>query len=1334
MRIERKELFDAFEEFANRASGVVIGSPGVGKTFLLSQFNSSNPKGKLYLPIDKLGAESENDLKNILEIDGSFVDYLKKFERDDNFPNILLIDAFDAARSDRARKFYLRLIKRVLQDLVESWKVVVSVRTYDAIKSQELQDLFPKRYDLVQSSKFVNNEAHCHHFYVPELSDKEREGAVNSIPNLHEIVKSASSEFNELLRIPFNLWLAEKILSVDVDKKEFSSVHSEIQLLDLFWRYRVFNDPTGDEKNLLLSKIARKMVHERNLSVRADTVFANGIPEVRGDLLKAEVIAYTPNEQRVVFKHNILFDYAVSILLIEDDLDEFVKFLNEDPSRPLFLRPSLVFFFTRTWFKKRELFWHIFWGILTDTQLSIRLFARLLPPTVLIKEANDIRDLVPLIKSLQGDPEVGRIALQRVLQSYRIFQPAEISIWLVFLKEASENLSHEFGWDLVVIAEQISQHTAGTAVEELCGSIARNVFKWVWSNRLGVAGDWYDNIGAVKAAPLVARTFGTNPAESKALLIGVLDLLNEPNFPITYFFRLAEYIDSIWNYDPEFVADFYLRIYTHHEDSEQKTRMGTPVVPMTSTRRQDFEMCRFILARKFPEFIKAKPISAVRLVLQIVGFLIVQEHVLKYRQREEEIEKQIELFSFRAGNAKFLEDYSYFWDAGPRDDFIELADHLFGFINEVVSSKEKQELLDPILDEFRDHAMCAFFWKRLLDSGTLHPEILAVYLFELFLAVPVLRSRDVTRELQKFIEEAFAYYSPVQRLAIETRILEVAEADPNGQWKNQMVARIPTDLLQLKENKKLKKEMEESQKTPPITPPINYQITSSEYTEEMWFEDEGIDISKDENHALLSATAPLNSFSSKWQNEIPEINDLREIFSKAEEAFNLAEEATHADDRVLETIWTRIGECARAMCRGIKDAQSEEFRFCKKVLLICSIHPSPLPNPEYDSKYSSAGWSPAPRTEAAQGLPWLAMRSADNEIIQAIWRLVEDPKPSVRFLVVSELFRLIESDSDEFWKLAQHVAENEQNQVVQEALFRILGFVALRDIGKTTAILESFFKKRWENLEGLQIWSTAIPLITGLAFAKENPWAINTLNAFLEHPVESVRPLHAAVFEALGFVTPEILTNVGNRPIGERAIKWISEAIDAVSKAILEILNINPEDRSDDLEHKLYAEYKVIDRVVLKLYFAAKINDPLGIQHEGGPITDEQRKQYFEVIKPLLERILDFARHPEHGFLFAPTAYHFMQLLNGVLKYEPKTVIHMAATVARSSAGSGFTIDSMAIGQMVKMVELVLADYRYEVRANDALEDLLTLLDTFAETGGSVDALRLVWRLDEIYR
>ena len=57
----------------------------------------------------------------------------------------------------------------------------------------------------------------------------------------------------------------------------------------------------------------------------------------------------------------------------------------------------------------------------------------------------------------------------------------------------------------------------------------------------------------------------------------------------------------------------------------------------------------------------------------------------------------------------------------------------------------------------------------------------------------------------------------------------------------------------------------------------------------------------------------------------------------------------------------------------------------------------------------------------------------------------------------------------------------------------------------------------------------------------------------------------------------------------------------------------------------------------------------------------------------------------------------------------------------------------VAIDQVAKLVEVILADHRDQMRDSESLQHLLDLLDIFAETGRS-EALRLVWQLDEVFR
>jgi hypothetical protein len=117
---------------------------------------------------------------------------------------------------------------------------------------------------------------------------------------------------------------------------------------------------------------------------------------------------------------------------------------------------------------------------------------------------------------------------------------------------------------------------------------------------------------------------------------------------------------------------------------------------------------------------------------------------------------------------------------------------------------------------------------------------------------------------------------------------------------------------------------------------------------------------------------------------------------------------------------------------------------------------------------------------------------------------------------------------------------------------------------------------------------------------------------------------------------------------------------------------------------------------------------------------------------PLLESIVEFANE-DHAWLLAPTAHHLMELLGGSVDYDPNRVLRLAARLAQGSVKGRYPFDSLAIKEVVELVERILADHRGEIRDAESFQNLLQLLDIFASAAWP-EALRLVWRLDEVYR
>lgn len=1352
MQITRRNLEEEFAAFAQRGSGVVIGAPGVGKTFLLKAFSetqSDNNSLCLYLPVDKLGVANDSELQAALNIQSDLVDYLRQQAEAASPTGILIVDGFDAARSEHAQRFFLNLIRRSVNKLQGYWTVIVSVRTYDAKKSQELQDIFPRNLSLPVPREYQIPDVHCRHFAIPKLSPEERDQAVQSIEALDNVYRNSSDGFKDLLLIPFNLWLVQKILAQEPDANELSTVDSDIQLLALFWKYRVASGTLVDERRVFLSRITRKMVDQRSLSIRTDEIYEIGGGEAWHSLMTAEVLVYGTSEQRITFGHNILFDYAVSVLLIEDDAGKLIQFLSEDPSRPLFLRPSLSFYFTRQWHESPDLFWEIFWLMLPNADLHIRLFARLLSPTVVVNELRTVEQLKPLTVALEDAHENAPEAVLRVFQANRMLRKAHVVAWTAFLLKISTHIHKEFAWEIAFATNYVLEQAKkvdATVFLQACGAIARNLLRWLWGERTKSPQPWLESLGSVWVVPLVAKSITTAPEESERLLRGVLDLLKEPDFQIDYFFRLANVIDEVWRDSPGFVSDFYRAVFGHQELSEAPTQIGGAIMPMTSTRRQDFGLSRYALIAKYSGFLDANSTIAARTAIECLNAFVIEQYLNRYQERPPvDIDGDAERFVFRGQLASYLSDGSYAWDQSHTDEPVKMANSLFAFIDKIAEDKTRSNVLNELLDELRDHAVVAFFWKRLLESGTRAPKVFAPLLFELCIAKPVLIGNETLQEVGTFIEASASLFTKGQLLEIEKTLMSLPEdvdeeqRDRLSHLRDRLIARIPVELLQTSAARDLISDMQKNQTVPENEPRFTTSFSFGQppdfFTEEMWFKRRGVDPKRPENQALLDLTTLLETFTSRWQNAIPSEDEVNLILDQAEKAYESLAGSTAADEDVVETTLTKIAECASSMSRGVKDPESRAFQFCRKVLLNCADHPSPAPNPEADANYSHAYWSPAPRIEAARGLTWLAIRRLDPELSEAIEQLVSDPKPSVRFLTVIDLYRLIDTSPEFFWHLGDRIADTEKNGVVAGALFRTLSYLAIRHEAETAGVLDRFFERVFRGDIDVSVISDALPTVVGLAVARRNVRALGTLETLLHDPIRWAQPLRGSAFNAVTFLTPQRFEDPEKTTQIENAIALLSRVIETTASGVALILKaVNDRGEwNDELQQQMRNVYGVIDEIVTRLYFAAKIEGSVSVEHNETPPTHEQRRLYYFGIKPLLEQIVSFALRKGNGVMFAPTAHYFMQLLNGVLRYDPKGILHLAAGVAESSEPTGYTLDSMATTEVVKLVEAVLADYRYDFRDGQPLLDLMGLLDIFAKTGDA-QALELVWRLDEIFR
>ncbi len=1347
MKIKREKLLKDLQDFAMQGNGVVIGGPGVGKTYLLKALYRSLESLEiptLILPIDQLGDGTDKTLREELSYEGDLIERLKSIPVSDK-KAILLFDAFDAARNEQTRKRFLRLIQRAIHELKDSWNVVVTVRTYDAMKSQELLDLFGNPDDIEDQSKDIL----CRHFTIPPFNKDEVLQVLKQIKCPQYIYNKNSKD---ILANPFNLWLLEKILRnlPDKDLTTLSQIRSEVQLFNLFWYRRIETADNEIDRLSVLEGIALEMVKQRSLSIKQSNVRKTLIQTAWDNLLSDEILAKVSSTgQRIAFSHNILFDYAISVLLIDDEPQHLEDFILDDVSRPLFLRPSLTYFFTRLWYYDDSTnFWRAFWHILQrDQSVPLRLVARLVPTSVIANEARELYQLTPLLEKLQNGEEIANEAITRLLQALQMLQIKLDPLWIDFFDKVSRYLHVNFAWEVANLTSDILDRAIqakNTTIVETCGQIGRRLLEWVWQERGTIESDWYNRFGGRWAVPLVAKTYHTNIEKSRGLLEKVLQLTKEENFSIKFLSWLPEHVDSIWDHDPEFVTSIYRTVFRHYELSDLKTNFGSSsVLPMTSTRRQDYRMCQYRLIKHFPNFLRAAPLAATQAVIRSLNFFIVIEHIARYLKEGVTLQDMVETFNFHGKPAYFLEDSSYIWDArNSSDEPIEMADALFEFIGELAMSADSR--LDLILDVFCDEVIAAFFWKRLLKTGSQFPKFFASRLFELCIADPIQRHSEAFYELGLFLEAAAPEFTREQLHQIEKHILEypIGTTDENQgaplkKERNRLLAQIPVDLLSTDKAKRIREEMERKNDIPKNRPLVSFSTSWEPVTEEKWLQTQGVDTTIPENQELQRFSKPLDDFSSEWRNEIPTPAAIRLILSQSQEVYAVLKSNTKADKEVTTLLWQNLTDCMAILGRIANKLESDSFTFCRQVLLEATKHEQPKPDPEHDAQFDHPGYSPFPRHEAARGLLRFAFHQPDPEILDAIERLVSDPVPSVRMVTAMELFMVYAKTPERFWHIMDNRAIHERNRVVQKFLYHTLTRVVAKkkeNEAKTTRVMEKLLEHTPPPTEGLEPSDSFIALLMWLRIDRQNSWALKTIeDIFFTDPIRFANPLSRAGSEVVrDYVHPKHLETDMGRERAKRAIRWLGQVIDIAADRVVELYSSVKEHETEEGVKKLHDTYKVIDEVITRLYFAVAYKRNQS-EKQTTEISRELRCEYYNTVKPLMEQVVAFSQRPESGMMFAPTAHYFMQLLTSFLSCNPKEVLHLAAGVVKSSKPFGYNLDAIAVMDVVEFVEIVLADHRDEVRDGEALEDLLNLLDMFAKTGWS-DALKLVWRLDEVFR
>jgi len=276
------------------------------------------------------------------------------------------------------------------------------------------------------------------------------------------------------------------------------------------------------------------------------------------------------------------------------------------------------------------------------------------------------------------------------------------------------------------------------------------------------------------------------------------------------------------------------------------------------------------------------------------------------------------------------------------------------------------------------------------------------------------------------------------------RLRNGEDRDPTPSWvehaQDRLLGALEESNLVLTTVRTLWHERKAAKPLPENRKPQGPQVTSHTYSDEELMARRGVNFKEPANEEMFRLREALRLFlnQDKQKAELAEIDRYLPVIEQCEHALEL-----HAKSHpsMAEELWGfLVSACETIAARVDRSKTDKRWEAIRRDLLKAADDSVPKADDDEDAKedrWPSWGW-PAPRLDAARGLPYLAYRlgHADEEITAALRRLCLDPSHPLRFNLAERLVALFEPAPDLMWELMDTVIENERK-------FSVLGSLLL---------------------------------------------------------------------------------------------------------------------------------------------------------------------------------------------------------------------------------------------------------------------------------------------------
>jgi hypothetical protein len=1327
---------------------LVVGEPGAGKTGALVALATQLAERTapfVFFSVERLvGLTGISDFRRELGLTNDLLDVLAAWPGVE--PGIFIIDALDASRGGPSEAVIATLIELAVARLGERWSVVASIRTFDLLNGRRFREVMR---GVPPNPGFAEADLkQVRHFRIPRLSAEELAGLASAAPRLAELVGTAPLKLRALLQNIFNLSLAAGLIESGVAAENIRTLTTQSELIDSYEDERLSTHPL---KRAAAAAITA-MVGSRRLTVpqinvqhdAVDALLQSGVLVRAGDL--------------VAFAHHVLFDHiAGRFYLAWSQPPLLQQQVSGDSAIGLLLGPALRFAIERIWqadLQGRPASWALLVGITSATDLD-PVVASVALRTIAerVETIPDVEGIATLVQNTSDVDTVGGM-LSRLARFVSMsiadkgsVTTAAATAWAMLAGRTASRGERAFSdgarFLLWALFERADFSDAGFVV--VFGSAARALLMLVWSLD--------PQLPSLTAAAIrfVAKSFGSDPAASRALLQQILE---EPRFSSHAHEEapwLAEGVGSIIPYDPEFAAIVYASLFGRSAPQEGTSWLGghrSRILPLSSNRKQDYEHAHWHLARALRPFLQADPMGGVTAVIGAALGLAAQDS--SRRKRAPEILR----IGTEGRSLCVVDDLLSLQDWRQRSRRSgDPEDDILGTFVEFLRAADPAAFRTAVDVALGTEAGAAV-WARLLGVAADRVGIADDLLWPLVAEPTFVSVRGLARDAIIYLAAIYPFRSSDDRKAFEARALtaDLFAGETARNWWRSLLARflslVPEAALATDEMRALRVELQDDGRLRgnPAFLSIQTGVGSADDITDRFLERDGVDLEREPDRSVRAASRTLED--ALKPGDVADTAErqaaLWHLTTTLVETIDLAQNP-EPHPETLHSSWGAISNAVERIAKSdAYDPNAPEQPDLDTILsLIGRLQASPHPEPRDGQSEGMMAWGNWDvRVYAASSLMALARRFADQrpEILDRLETCLTDPTPTVRLQVAQSLNALWDIDRDRMWALVTYVAEHEDDHgvlgfFISGPLQRFAGADSDRCERLLSTVLNRLPEKGGsEEKRGRDSVEEAAGNLVALLYVKfsnQNAWSwvvrwVDNLtrgDPYLWTMLSALRGVFLFGYQGDGDLEGTAMRGRAQNVL----IAVVTSAVAGMTTAEPVLRDNERGDAERQAAEALYiAGERLLDQSCNQLYFGSGAFRPSNDQDSPGLLDAGAKRRFLADYRTILDQI------GQNGG--ARTVHHLIDLYAHLADAAPDVIFdHIAAILIGPAIKENYQFESLGADALVALVRRYLADYRPIFEDQQRRARLVAVLELFSSVGWP-DALKLLYELPDLLR